>query len=117
MGDSKQLYKHQLSTLVDAHAALEKRVEAAAALADCDDSALTATLVQLAQDDDAPGALADAVGRTLAQICFRRSQDLDDLASANMTDAAFLGYDHEIARLQREHPHVRMSRGAIGSGR
>jgi hypothetical protein len=73
-------------------------------------------LIAVAQDESAPAALADEAGRSLARICARRRQDLDDLVMANMNEHAYLAYDREIARQQRADPSLRMERGKAGSG-
>jgi HEAT repeat protein len=80
------------------------------------ESAISA-LVRLATDDDLPAVLSPGAGRSLANICFRRAQDVDELVMAEMTAAAYEAYDAEIARLQRILPDRTMRRGIVGSGR
>jgi hypothetical protein len=72
--------------------------------------------IRAATRDDAP-ELARGAGETLAGICFRRSQDIDELLMANMSEAAYLCYDEAISRLLTAHPATRMRRGRIGSRR
>lgn len=86
-------------------------------LGGADSSTALEALIELATCSDAPPALAAAAGRSLAQICFRRSQDLDDLVAARMSGDAYVDYDSEIAQLQRMMPWSKMRRGTVGSGR
>lgn len=94
-----------------------RRFEVIRRLAEDDAPQATAVLIRLAQAENLDSVVSTAAGRALAQICFRRGQDLDDLVLAEMTGDAYLAYDEEIARLQRLKPDVRMRRGIVGSGR
>ena len=115
MSEPAHVDKRQIEALLDGSADLSSRVSSATALANCDDSVAARALLRVAQNPDAPVELLTAAGRALARICFRQGRDLDDVASADMTEEAFSSYDREIARLQHEQPHVRMQRGRIGS--
>ncbi len=90
---------------------------AARELGGADSPAALEALIELATRSDTPAAFAAAVGRSLGQICFRRSQDLDDLVVAGMSGDAYIEYDSEIARLQKVMPRRKMRWGIVGSGR
>jgi hypothetical protein len=92
------------------------RVAAVRLLANSASDKAVDALVVLATRDEAP-ELAHAVGETLAGICFRRAQDIDDLLMADMSEGAYLGYDEAISRLLTAHPSTRMRHGRIGSRR
>lgn len=106
-----------LKTLVDSKSDGVSRVQAASTLSECGDDEVVDALIALARDADAPADLQAMAGRSLAQICFRRARDLEEIIFASMTEASDDAYDAEMGRLQREHPDVRIARGIIGSGR
>ena len=112
MADATRIEKRHIDTLLDGAADVATRAASATALEACSDPAAARALLQVAQDPDAPAKLSVAAGTALGTICFRRAQDLDDLASAQMNEEAYVAYDREIARLQRERPDVRIRRHA-----
>ncbi len=102
---------------LDGSRVLSDRISAVRELGGADSPTVLEALVELATCSDAPAAFAAAVGRSLGQICFRRSQGLDDLVVARMSGDAYIEYDSEIAQLQKMMPWSKMRRGTVGSGR
>ena len=93
------------------------RSEAASALAESDELDVIDALIALAKDSSTPVEVQSASGRSLAQICFRRRRDLEEIISAFMTEASDEAYDTEMGLLLRAHPEVTLARGIVGSGR
>jgi hypothetical protein len=99
-----------VEVLSDRVRSITDRIAAAERLADDDSPATMRALIRVAQNADLPDALASAVGASLGRICFRRSQDVDELVMADFSGPAYLGYDKEVARLLLLAPHVKMRR-------
>jgi hypothetical protein len=99
-----------LATLLDTSNDVSDRVAAADALANDDRPAVIEALTRVAQQIDVPPELAEEVGRTLGQLCFKRAQDVHELDMAMFSDDAGDAYDREIGRLQRLNPDVKMRR-------
>jgi predicted hydrocarbon binding protein len=102
--------------LLKGGARVEQRVSAARDLSMSDDLEAIRVLIAVAQEQSASEELAREAGRSLAKICARRRQDLDDLVMASMPEHAYMTYDREIARQQHEDPALKMERGEVGSG-
>lgn len=108
----------ELITLaLDKGADEQRRRDAISALALVDAESALKTLIAVRCDVSAPPSVQSTAGRSLAQYCYRRLTDIDDLVMAEMTEAADEAYDAEIARLLALNPDSVMKRGAAGSGR
>jgi hypothetical protein len=103
-----------IARVTDTNLSVENRIAILERLSDDDTPSVVRALIRVAQDPDLPEALASAAGASLARICFRRSQDVDELEMADFTGAAYMAYDAEIARLLRASPDAKMRRRRAG---
>ncbi len=106
-----------LGLALDSQSDPDRRAQAVSALPLFDDDVVLRALITLVLDASIPSSLRLASGRSLAQYCFRRLVDVDELVMANMTEEADGAYDDEEARLLALNPGSKMRRGVAGSGR
>lgn len=106
-----------VSLALDSRGDADRRAQAIGALALFDDDAVLRALVVLVQEMTLAPELRAAAGRSLAQYCYRRLMDVDELIMARMSEEADEAYDSEIARLLALNPGSVMQRGVAGSGR
>lgn len=112
MGEFDKANSDHVHTLMDRGSQLDDRVLAACRLGADDSVRARAALVAVAQMHDTPAPLASAIGRSLGQISFRRSEELDDLVIAEVSSDAYIAYDDELARLLAASPQVKMRRAS-----
>ena len=87
-----------IDVVMDRRKPFDERVSAARALAEHDGATVVGALAIVAQRPDTPSDFNNAVGESLAQICFERRHHIDDVSMAEMNGDAYLAYDKAMAR-------------------